>query len=493
MTVPSGRRLFLLFLVGLLVVGAAGYWPLLRERFVFNDDTFFWAPGHTCFDHPQTYYLAALGRVFYPPLACPAWLWVHTLDDLSTIRWINFALMAAAMALFGVHLARHGMRDRDAFLLAATMLCLPTLQGQIILAHAFPHPIALLSAIAAFLVAERAMTRDRQARVLPLVLLSSFLLFAATATYTPQGMFYWAMLAVPLLWGPRLSVRQLALGFLPALATCVAFAAFAKVCFTVAMARAAITQDILGDHHVGITADWKKNVTYFWTRYLWLTCDLWNVSTVHTRTRRFLWIALVGLGYVRAFTRGDGHRVLALLCVPLSVGPLLVGPWAGTSYRMLTGLTALILVFGAWALVQLSHPAPRRLGSWAVTMVLAAAAVVSISAARYNLATNVIQPTQREFARLTEGLRPVVAAPDLVSRIEVVQAPVRYRGFGSADEYGLLTSSYSQNVRGLVRAALIERGVDEWALSNLHIVALRASQAVTPPGEGVVRVDLSGD
>jgi hypothetical protein len=41
------------FFAGLVLLGSVAYLLVLTEPFVFNDDTFFWAPGRTCLEHPQ--------------------------------------------------------------------------------------------------------------------------------------------------------------------------------------------------------------------------------------------------------------------------------------------------------------------------------------------------------------------------------------------------------------------------------------------------------
>src|SRR6185295_12837107 len=99
--------------LGLVAAGTLAYLPVLGTPFLFNDDAFFWSPGATCRDHPQMYYAFAIGRGLFSLLACPAWLGVRTLGDLTVVRWVNFLLMSVAMAVFALHLTRHRMRPRD--------------------------------------------------------------------------------------------------------------------------------------------------------------------------------------------------------------------------------------------------------------------------------------------------------------------------------------------------------------------------------------------
>src|SRR6185295_19683323 len=121
----------------------------------------------------------------------------------------------------------------------------------------------------------------------------------------------------------------------------------------------AISPDIVGGHHVELAADWGSKLGSFWGRHLFLAANLWDVSPSPAVKR--VWVAFLAAGVAAALVRGGltagvrgladtGLRsVLALLCMPLAVAPLLAAAYGGVSYRSLAALSAMTVLLSWWA------------------------------------------------------------------------------------------------------------------------------------------------
>ncbi len=483
MTAVRDNIVSFLFISVLLLIA---YEPVITGNFVFNDDAYMWAmDGSDCTTHPQHYYFFYIGRVSFTFLGCLMWSSVETLGDLSAGRLINVLFFGISAFLFSRWLCKNSVGLIHSILLSSSLFSLPAFQTQVVLVNSFPHTIGLLAAVLSFLAADRGAERvhSSQGTIFGVyTFFSTALLFFSMTIYTPLAMFYWVLLAVPLIHefdskasGMRKWFYLFALPFVASamffiFSKCMyAFLPFIKPQWVDA------AMPVVGNHRVLLTHDVAAKVMLF-IKAMWGASGLWNIFlsvkfSLIICALSFLMLHIIinnnsireGKNHnspikgVLSFIMENYIKILMILSLfPLSLLPNLVADYNRISFRMIAPLSALTLTVLFFLLKRSCTIVFKKNTGIIVTTVLVANLCVSIYKARDYSGDFIVKPAAIEL----EYLKSILPRNGFENIEEVIITGPPFTSIAprgaimmDRDEYGFLTSSVDTHVKGLLKSA----------------------------------------
>lgn len=485
-------------LLGLgLILGALlfAYFPLLSISFVFNDDLLRFAnPVNTCADHPQFFYFFLVGRPVFPLLACPFWTSVQGVADLAPARLINIFALSIPAFVFFKWLGKNHFSPLPALLLSIIIFISPTFQTQVVLANSFPHMAAVLLAVLSGIQVCTWLADEKQYRLVT----AGLLLFLSLSIHPCVAMFFWPVVFV-YVYAHKTGGRKIVSILVWFFILCGLYFLFARFMYAVAPCFFHVASDIVGGHEVAVT-DSLFQCWYKFRHFLWAALRLWAVVPqvwIPWSVLALFVAAVVIKGIQLVRSRGeDGllHVFFLLFTVPLSLLPILAAHYNCLSYRMISGLTAIVVLMVFLSLRKIFQVSPFKKAAPVLTaLLLVLLATMYIRQARFNLRVYLAVPAHQEMAYVKEKLRHIDK-----TRIETVHV-IRpehpnwlHRKPVGGDEFGLLSSAAPQNVRGLVRCALKELHFDEKYINRLKITtAAFHEKAVEAKAEDTVVVDMN--
>lgn len=467
------------------------FWPMLGTSFLFNDDALLFETG-TCLEHPQVAYLPAIGRWLFPLLACPVWAWVDHIGELSWVRGFNLLGFALVGGLVAVQLLRRGLKADTTLVLAALWLVGPAVQFQVILANSVPHALGTLLAVAAFLRAEPAALEVRPWRQAS-AWLSVGLFYASACVYTPNALLYWMLLAARLtdqrdeaIVQPKVLGWLVTVGLLGSLA----YTLTLKILYALVPLLIPIPAGIFGGHDASTVTSLVDRVWLLLLTLVPTAWSFWGPPGAWTFFTCFLTLLGAGGGLwlfraAQAFLRGQARgQILAmrgggvLLCLGGILGPQAVAGHLALSNRTMLALSGLGLLLAARSLESILDLLPLRWARATRGGLLLALMLQALLTIPERLERQVVAPAVAEGQAIQAELRENVVrrAPirTLVVNRYAPEMPIRPE-LVCSDELGLLSSTFAQNLRGLILA---------------HLLELQATQALTPDWEIIPRHNL---
>ncbi len=327
------------------------------------------------------------------------------IGDLRYLRFLSVVTIAAlAWAIYRT-LLRVRWNWCDAFFFSLILGALPPFQVSLWAPTGY-FPLAALSSVEAFSLAERALTESRAKYKWSFSLASVLLELLAATIFQPGAMFFWIPAAI-VMFRPEVKLswlfRQLiwyagifAAGMI--LAFGVYHAGLAKYGFMVPAERTHLTRHI-----------WDK-VVWFVQRP---AVDALNLISLHSNATVACGVAVVGsCGLITYFRGSIGERFskfgIALCLIPVSYMPNLMTAENWSAYRSQVTLTSLILVYLAFACIGYLRLVRVRKGAGRVlTGALGVTALAAVLLAASNVQTCFVLPLSMELrlmrSQLTAG------------------------------------------------------------------------------------------
>lgn len=444
----------------------------------------------SCKSHPHFYYFLAIGRVFLPFLTCPVWSGVRTLDGLSLVRLVMVGMFAFTAFLLCQWLRKNSISTIQSILVSVTIFLLPPFQSLLLLVSYSAFPLGLMASLFAGLMgwegAQR-VTGDWKSLLNRYSFLAIALLFFSMGCYTPLSTFYFAVIAAPLIQAfpsEGLRIRKQLYLFGVFFAAAAAYALFSKMTYAIVPSMVQIPKDVLGAHHIEVVKNLRAKVPIFSTS-VFLGLSLWEIPPSKGLSLAMAAILLLGVAVrlLNSFRKEGttlfrrpgtilGGFFIALL-FPLAMLPHLAAEFYLLSYRMIGTLYALIVITLFFAIREIALTFFGKIGNFVISSVLLVSALLGVQKSQASVRNYIVVPSQTELRYIKGALEK----KDLVSvqNIYVMRPPVgnflgatRYVPTCD-DEFGLMTSTFPQNITGLIRLVLREMGVGERELERIKI------------------------
>ncbi len=509
-----------LFLAVFLTV----YTPVLHTDYAFSDDYPDLAAG------PQGGSIPKKIREGRPLYALATWLFLQSATTIEELRYARFGgvvgigLMAWLVFLI---LVRAGWSRFQSFCVGVMIGTSLPFQVYAAWATAATFPFASTVSGLAFLLAEWALATSRRLRQGLLAAGSSLVLLAALTIYQPAAMFFWVCVAIVVLkpdTPPGAMIRRLRFyGLIGMAGLPLAFGVYelGAVVYPDHPARTGLVQDIpakvvwfLGEVlpnalnfvllspgylllsgqgsvplHQSVDVSIAQAVAgliYYYSSFILIrSVDVGIAWAVAGLTAGGLLLYFQGTWRERLWKLG-----LAGMLLPLSYAPNLVAAESWASYRSLSSLSSLVVVytFLAWRGYASRCRQARRLTFSPVWANAAAGGLASACAllATWHVQTSFVVPQVRELefmrSQLTQG-NLAEARSIYVIRArwqDTLAPPVRY------DEFGLPSSFPDWGALGMVSLLLRELAPDS---AHLPVISVAADGRITPPPDSLV-VDM---
>ncbi|HEC70160.1 MAG TPA: hypothetical protein ENI31_07765 [Candidatus Omnitrophica bacterium] len=467
---------FILILGGLVLI----YLPILKEEFVFNDDYFIWVMDKSkgCSTHPQFDYFFFIGRPLFPILVCPFWMAVERIRVLNLVRLFNILALSISAFLFFKWLTKNSLKRVESLLLTLIIFSLPTFQTQVVLANSFPHTVALIfSILAGFFLYKGSFNLNTFKDFLNNRYIFSSLVFLILTLmiYPPLAMFSWVIALVPLLYKEdffKLERKKFFYIVFLVLIACGIYFLYLKINSSI-LENKKIPSEIIGEHYVRLTFNLGRSFLLFIKGFFSSLC-LWRV--IPNKMLALFSLSIILSGFIVKsikFARREGLRfffrnvdkILYLaLFLPLSMLPNLVSPLYVISYRMLSAISSVVVLFLFFSLRELSVFLLRRKANLFINIILFTSLLWGAYLAHYNYNNFIILQSKKELNYLKESLRRYQG--EKIKAVNIVRPRffnfLHYRQTfpTDVDEFGLLSSSFPQNIKGMFRCAVKEAKID---------------------------------
>ena len=446
---------------GLLILA---YLPLLRIPFVFNDDFLIFTGNiQKCSDHPQYYYFFMIGRPVFPLFSCPFWVSIDSINDLAMARFLNVFALSISAYVFYSWLKENRFSNFQSLMIATIVFVMPTFQTQVVLANSFPHMAALLSAI--FCGKQLCYwIKDTNKKH---ILAASILLFFSLSIHPCVAMFFWPIVLVYFL-NNTTGWHQLLKVIIWFFLICFLYFLFAKGMNIFVPDFFSIAPDIIGGHRVALTRDFIRPLQ----KLMLLSLAALNLWSVLPHSKMFIGVLLlivtatvIKIKQLQNSSEKTSVTPYILLCLafPLSLSPVLAAEYNALSYRMISAITAVVITTLHYSLEIIIKALPLR--GWKnsiLNSLLIILVICSLSKAQYNMTNYLAVPAYKELAFVKNCIisadikridNIVVIRPEISNWL--ITTPVGH------DEFGLISSAQPQNIKGLIRCAMIQLNLDE--------------------------------
>jgi hypothetical protein len=413
---------------------------------------------------------------------------VTNIDNLRYLRALGVLGIVLLAWYFSRVLVATGWGFFESLFLSVIVFTTPAFQVYASWAVAAFYPFAALTAGIALQKIDRLFSTrlpENRWRTVAGLLGATALMVASLSVYQPAAMLFWAFAAVTL-FRPGLTFRPVFLRFVWQTGVCAAALAGGYVIYR--FGQTLFGTGLLHPLRSQLVADVPKKMVWFVEEPL---VNALNWVLLFPR----IWVAIpvaiiVILGLLLYFEGTDverlGQLAIALMILPLSYLPNLIVAENWSSYRTLSALSAVIVVYMFFALagyVKLR----RRFGAVPPAAgLLAAPALLACIIASYNVQTYFASPLYRERMWIHEQLRS--ADLTLTPGIYVLPsewyhsiAPdVRY------DEFGFPFSARNYSLK-----AAVSQSVNELRFSKVGIpIEIAASEGPRQPPPGFLLLDM---
>lgn len=476
---------------GLLILA---YLPLLRIPFVFNDDFLIFSDNiQKCSDHPQYYYFFMIGRPVFPFLACPFWMSIKHVNDFAWARFVNLIALSVSAALLFNWFRENRISPIPALLIVVLIFISPTFQTQVILANSFPHMVAVFFSLMSGVLVCHWMKANKAVKLIP----AGILLFLSLSIHPCVAMLLWPVIFIFVCKNPVSPGRMLLTLTWFAL-ICIIYFLFAKIMSAVCPVSFHVPADITCGHKVALSFNMIQSWDKFYKASL-AALHLWTVTPHYV-------IAVIALSLMLTaatikmlqFRRDKDHSaiwrfVFLLLTVPLSLLPILAADYHVLSYRMISGLTAIVIIMICFSLnIILAALTVRRHRKDLINLILVVSVVVYIHQCRFNITNYMAGPAGSEFSFIKNHLQKIdTGRLDTIHVIRPRHPNWLPRTLIGGDEFGFRSSASSQNINGLIRLALSEAGTDQKNIDRIEITSDTDYSKTVLPDRKALIIDMN--
>jgi hypothetical protein len=427
-----------LVFISLTAVLLLCYVPVLVTQYAFSDDYSVLATDHRGKIELERETKISQGR---PTHALLIELFFHN-RNIGNLRYLRL-LSVAGIVLLAWSLYRRLLgaewSSKVSFVVALIVCTLPPFQVYASWGVEAFFPFAALASGGALSLAERAFHERRPFCTLGLAAGAVLVLLLALTIYQPAAMFFWVFAAI-VLFKPGASLSSVLHRFL--LYCVIAFTAL-LLGFSIYKLGSAMYAYMLSPLRSHLSQDIGEKALWFFREPITNALNLVKLSPKR-------WLAIsVGvfmLGGLTLYLEGTAKErfckgTIALSIVPLSYLPNLVIAENWSSYRTLSALTSVIVIYILFAIWGYGRVLGRSLPAAILTVGLSLAALTSSLLAAYNVAVYFALP---QYAEL-QWLRGYLAEQDLSqahslyiirsSWQDSIAPTVRYDEFGTPSSY----------------------------------------------------------
>jgi tetratricopeptide (TPR) repeat protein len=437
----------------LLIFGLV-YSPVLYFDYLFHDDVFFWFRLEGGFKHPVHDLLMSMGRYTAAWLTTFAGWTVHDVPDLKFLRLLGLLGLSACAVLVFRQMRRSTLRDIHAFLAAIVLFLWPGFQDIIFYAAGSYCIWSVFLACLAFEI----ISGGQIFGGIGLILIS-------LTIYPPGAMFYWVMAAMVLLFPqhnqpkppqkqsyPRLICAGLA-GLLLYAALIYGVGPLFRHSTPLPLYNIyATTHDLPGklqwffsEPLVNALNLWdiypKAFTTFLVAFFIILTGGLAAMTSIRQAPQRARWDLIWSLG---------GKAGLILCLFLLAFLPNLAAGENAAFYRCLTALTSVIWLLLLRSCLWWIGKIPPAAGRWVMTVVLSSAVLYSGFKAFQNILYFRVYPSHLEWMAFKSM---AVNIPFKATDQVYIICPNHRPAIERYDEFGVLTSQYSEDIFPLLYCA----------------------------------------
>ena len=446
-----------LLAAALLILPLLVYWPTVSYEYGFRDDY-----AHLREVRERPGWLMQLtssnGRPIYGLVLEGSLSEIYQVTELAALRFASTVLLAAVGLLLWWHLRRSGWTEAQAAALGAAATLLPGAQVVVGWAIAWPIALALVAAVAAFVLVDRALERQGAARAIG-VAIGWALYLAAGLTYQTSALFAVMPLAAVLLTrdaGTERTDVSRAFVHLSALFGGL-FAGFLlmNLVFTEGVVQEAARMQI--EPHPLIKLLWflrnplPNSIALFALRDSYGT-PLWFWLVVAAVVA----VAVLGFVYGTNNARQRLRWLFAALLLPFVAHSVsLAASSQAIGYRTLLPLSGLFLVLFVFGLraVAARFRVPRAAEVAFFSVAILGCALL----ARHNALTLLAEPQGNEWRLVQAAASKLPVGRE--TRVYITRPSFEYRSTDLvyADEYGSLSADAQWAAVEMFRAALRQR------------------------------------
>jgi len=441
--------LVLLLLPGVLYLGT------ITEHYGLRDDYSILREAH---EEPGkvTGWCASQGRPLYGLVLEATFGELEGLDDLPLARALTAVAVGVVSLLGWAAFRRAGWTATGSFAFAALLSVLPAAQIDVSWAVCFPHVLAAVAGMAAFLVADAERWRRRAGGA---VLVACGALF-----YQPHALLYVAPVAAGLVARRHEPVAARA-RWLAVHLTVLA----SGLVLAFAVMQALFASGLAAPSHLwAFDLDPLAKLRWFLDQPLHNALALIVLRDETRDPSTAYWCMVAGVAAAIAVAvvgelRRGGVRAAAFLV--LCVAGLAIASFAANliaeertpKYRTLWALGAVCTAFAAQGLATLGDALPKHVGRHLATAAIAALALAGVPLARSQTYELIAEPQERELALVEQSLRLPLLRDDpsmfvIRPRPGDTIAPLRFE-----DEFGSLSSDSDWVPTEMLKAVIEER------------------------------------
>jgi hypothetical protein len=457
------------------------YAPVLVASYGFMDDYSLLAEGLQGGTGIEKYVIAC-GRPVYAVLLFLSFHGLREIQHLVYLRLLGILGLAWVACRIYRALVAAGSSRTQSLCLALIITAMPAFQVYAAWATTAFYVVATLGAGCAWWLADRSYASSTPSSRWPTALAAALVLLVAITVHQSAAMFYWVFVAIAvfrpdgtprraaaqLFWSGSIGGGALALGF-------AVFKLGTRIYGTLSRLEGARQ-----------TFTWRGKASWFLNEPVVNALNLGKLFPGH---RLAMVIALfLAVGLLLYFRGPIRHRLqlflMALLLVPLSYAPNLLVAENWASYRTISALSGLCVVYTFLALQGFARVRPLRVGERFLTPLLGGAAVVCLLLASRQVQIYFAGPQSRELERLGRQLRQ----SDLARAKGVYLIRPRRPAYAERryDEFGTPSSMQDWVPKPMVY--LVLREIDpRWA--NLPVEDFGPDARLNPPSSTVV-VDM---
>jgi hypothetical protein len=437
--------------MGIFLVLAVVYMPVYTGNYAFWDDYYLF--GGEYFTNVA---VRILSDVMARPLAAEMISRVGPLlsfEHGNIVRLIHVvSLSVLAFVLFRL-LRKNAVSRSNSLLVAVIIFTLPTSQvlaAQVMVGFAVIPAMVVASLAALAALKGTAKTDLRRALLNFYSLSASALLVAALLMYQPAAMFYWVLVAVPLMFaaghGEVRLPRVFGLYGIPFLAM--------GIYFIIGLLKTENVPTPSSFYVFGLTREPVEKIKWFISGPLGDALAPWHVfpSVPFAYFSTALIVAGAAASLAMTIREHGAERfkssaavillrsILVLSLVPLSFIPNIVSSGEFAPYRTMIALVPVVVLLLYWAVRELALLLPGRAGNAVLTAALALVALAGSYRAQENVNHYFVHPSTAEVRYIKDAL----LNSDLKRYESILLIPPEYsRVFPRTrfDEFGAITST----------------------------------------------------
>jgi len=433
------------------------YWPVITACYGVSDDFMFLSQAIAQKEWTAIWRIKlALGRPLLAVLHAYAFSQLHSISDLSCLRWLGICIVSLLSASCYLALLAAGWRRLPAFLWSLAAFTLPPFQVYAGWATTGFQPLAGVLAGASWYVADTAFDSARLRSKYGLAVASVVLLVLALFTYQPAAMFFWCFAAIALFKANKSMSANKTIGrlawysgvFAPGVALSVAVW---KACLLLMKLPLTPGRSKLADNLF-------EKATWFVQQPL---TDALNLARLVPSQRLALAVSVfTAIGLLLYFRGNTRQRLfqlaIAAAIIPLTYLPNLVVSESWATYRTKSALTILIALYALFALHGYLRVLPDSFANLLLVSTLGIVAPVFLYVAATQVRDYFTVPQQLELKLLREHVASNPAVSETIKHMHMSPREAGLAPLTRYDEFGILSVAQQQATKPLLSLILRE-------------------------------------